>query len=87
MFARLFPLNEHPVDRVLRIALGIGLLTLTVVGPRTLWGLLGIIPLVTGDTRQLPAVQSARLQHLRARAPDPLTGANPAGVPLSGAGR
>lgn len=54
MFARLFPLNEHPVDRVLRIALGIGLLTLTVVGPRTLWGLLGIIPLVTGVLGSCP---------------------------------
>jgi Inner membrane protein YgaP-like, transmembrane domain len=54
MFARLFPLNEHPIDRVLRVALGIGLLSLTVVGPRTPWGLLGIIPLVTGVLGSCP---------------------------------
>lgn len=54
MFARLFPLNEHPIDRVLRIALGIGLLSLTVVGPGTPWGLIGIIPLVTGVLGSCP---------------------------------
>ena len=54
MFARLFPLNEHPIDRVLRIALGIGLLALTVVGPRTPWGLIGIVPLATGVLGSCP---------------------------------
>ena len=40
--------NEHPVERVLRVALGIGLLALVVVGPKTLWGLVGLVPLATG---------------------------------------
>ena len=35
-------------DRIVRIALGVGLLTLTVAGPQTLWGLVGIVPLLTG---------------------------------------
>ena len=34
-------------DRAFRMALGLVLLSLTVVGP-TAWGLLGLIPLVTG---------------------------------------
>jgi len=40
--------NEGGVDRIVRIVLGIGLLLLTVVGPHTWWGLVGLIPLVTG---------------------------------------
>lgn len=27
---------------------GLGLLSLTVVGPKTLWGLVGLVPLLTG---------------------------------------
>jgi hypothetical protein len=40
--------NESTLDRLLRVALGLGLLLLVVAGPRALWGLLGLIPLVTG---------------------------------------
>jgi hypothetical protein len=40
--------NEATWDRGLRIVLGVVLLSLTVVGPRSAWGLLGLIPLVTG---------------------------------------
>jgi hypothetical protein len=48
MFKKLFPTNEHKVERVLRVVLGLGILSLTVVGPQTLLGLLGVIPLATG---------------------------------------
>ena len=40
--------NEGTVDRVIRIVVGLGLLSLTVVGPKAMWGLVGLIPLVTG---------------------------------------
>jgi hypothetical protein len=40
--------NESGWDRGLRIALGLGLLSLTVIGPQTWWGLVGLIPLATG---------------------------------------
>jgi hypothetical protein len=40
--------NEGTVDRVVPIALGVGLLALTVTGPQTWWGLIGIVPLLTG---------------------------------------
>ena len=40
--------NEGSLDRGLRVLLGIALLALTVVGPRTAWGYVGIIPLLTG---------------------------------------
>jgi hypothetical protein len=40
--------NEGALDRTIRIALGIALLSLTVVGPQTLLGLVGVVPLLTG---------------------------------------
>ncbi len=40
--------NEATWDRVLRVVVGLGLLSMTVVGPQTLWGLVGLLPLVTG---------------------------------------
>lgn len=40
--------NEGALDRLIRIALGLGFLAMTVIGPKTWWGLLGLIPLVTG---------------------------------------
>ena len=41
-------LNVGKYDRLIRIVLGLGLLSLVVIGPKTLWGLVGLIPLVTG---------------------------------------
>jgi len=44
----LLPKNEATIDRVIRVVLGVLVLSLTVVGPHTLWGLLGLVPLATG---------------------------------------
>lgn len=41
-------INEGPIERVVRVLVGLVLLALTFVGPRTLWGLVGVVPLVTG---------------------------------------
>lgn len=46
--------NEGTVDRAVRVVLGLALLSLTFVGPQTLWGLLGIIPLFTGAIGTCP---------------------------------
>ena len=46
--------NEHAYERVARVILGIGLLALTVVGPQSLWGLVGIVPLATGLAGRCP---------------------------------
>lgn len=40
--------NEGRWDRNVRVVAGLGLLSLTVVGPQTWLGLLGLVPLVTG---------------------------------------
>jgi hypothetical protein len=40
--------NEGTIDRAVRVALGLTLLSLTIVGPHSLWGLIGLVPLATG---------------------------------------
>lgn len=40
--------NAGKADRTIRVILGVVLLSLVVVGPQTYWGLVGIIPLLTG---------------------------------------
>ena len=42
------PQNEGSIDRILRIVVGLALISLVFVGPQTLWGLVGIVPLATG---------------------------------------
>lgn len=44
----LLPTNENPIERIARVALGIGLLSIAFVGPATPWGWLGLLPLATG---------------------------------------
>lgn len=46
--------NEGKLDRTLRVIVGLGLLSLIFVGPQTLWGLVGVIPLLTGAVGYCP---------------------------------
>ena len=48
MFEKILPRNEHIADRAFRVSIGVGLLCIAFVGPKTPWGFLGIIPLATG---------------------------------------
>ena len=48
MASKALPTNEHNIERAVRVLVGIGLLSLVFVGPKTLWGLIGIMPLATG---------------------------------------
>jgi hypothetical protein len=52
--ARLFPVNEHPIERVIRVVLGVAILSLAFVGPRTPWGYLGLVLIVTGLVGSCP---------------------------------
>lgn len=51
---KLLPRNEHTIERVIRVVLGLGLLSLVVVGPQTMWGLVGLVPLATGAIGSCP---------------------------------
>ena len=44
----MFSRNEGNVDRALRVIAGIILISLVFVGPQTVWGWIGLVPLVTG---------------------------------------
>jgi hypothetical protein len=43
-------INEAGWDRTLRIVIGLVAISLVFIGPKSMWGLLGIIPLATGVT-------------------------------------
>lgn len=47
--------NLGPVDRALRAIVGLILISLTVVGPKSLWGLVGLVPLLTAFVGFCPA--------------------------------
>ena len=40
--------NEGSLDRILRIVVGIVLISLVFIGPQTPWGWIGVVPLLTG---------------------------------------
>jgi hypothetical protein len=40
--------NEGTIDRVLRVILGLGILSLVFIGPQSPLGYLGLVPLATG---------------------------------------
>ncbi|MGB5303186.1 MAG: DUF2892 domain-containing protein [Gemmatimonadota bacterium] len=48
MASKLFPHNEGMADRALRVIAGIVLVSLVFVGPKTQWGWIGVVPIVTG---------------------------------------
>ncbi|MFO1103472.1 MAG: DUF2892 domain-containing protein [Methylocystis sp.] len=47
--------NIGKADRIIRIVAGLLLLSLVFIGPQTLWGLVGLIPLATAFINFCPA--------------------------------
>ncbi len=66
MSANFFARNEHDVERVVRIVLGLALLSIVFVGPQTMWGLIGVVPLATGLAGTCPLYSVIGLQHVPA---------------------
>lgn len=46
--------NEGNVDRALRVIVGLVLIALVFVGPKTPWGWVGLVPLITGLVGMCP---------------------------------
>lgn len=46
--------NVGSVDKILRIVVGVGLIALVFVGPKTPWGWIGIVPLLTAAMSWCP---------------------------------
>jgi len=51
-------INISGWERVLRVAVGVVLLALALIGPQTVWGLLGVAPLITGAMGFCPLYQA-----------------------------
>jgi lipoprotein signal peptidase len=49
--------NEAGWDRALRVIVGLALLAMVVVGPQSWWGLVGLVPLLTGALGYCPLYQ------------------------------
>ena len=70
--------NEAGIDRVLRVVIGLVLLSLVFIGPRTAWGWIGLVPLLTGvvgfcPLYRLVGVDTCRLGGSRPAAPRSMT--------------
>ena len=59
--------NEGGLDRVLRIVVGLAILSLAFVGPKTPWAYLGVIPLLTGVVGYCPLYALLGVSTCRAR--------------------
>ena len=57
--------NMASFDRYARILLGVVLLSLVFVGPKSLWGLVGLVPLLTGLAGFCPAYRVAGVDTCR----------------------
>jgi hypothetical protein len=48
-------INEGTIDRVIRVVVGLGILSLAFIGPKSAWAYLGIVPVLTGLIGYCPA--------------------------------
>lgn len=46
--------NLGNIDRIVRVLIGIGLIALVFLGPRTPWGWIGVVPLLTAAVSFCP---------------------------------
>ena len=63
----MFKTNVGSADRLLRIVLGLILIALVFVGPKTPWGWIGLVPLVTGLLRTSPLYSLIGVNSCKAR--------------------
>ncbi len=57
--ASFFGVNEHPIERVARVALGVALVGLAAMGTIGPWGYVGVVPLLTGALGMCPIYRVA----------------------------
>ena len=53
----MFVRNEGSFDRFLRVIVGLAILSMVFFGPKTAWGYIGLVPLITGLVGYCPAYQ------------------------------
>jgi hypothetical protein len=67
LMSKLLATNEHTIDRALRVILGLGLLAIALVGPKTPLGYLGVVPLATGLLGSCPLYSLLGISTRRSR--------------------
>jgi hypothetical protein len=65
--SKLLATNENTIDRALRVVLGLGLLAIAVIGPKTPLGYLGVVPLATGLLGSCPLYSLLGISTRRSR--------------------
>jgi len=50
----LLTVNEHPIERVARVVLGVALVGMAAMGTIGAWGYIGVVPLLTGALGTCP---------------------------------
>ena len=60
--------NEGTLDRGIRVVVGIALIAIAFWGPRTPWGFVGVVPLVTGLIGFCPLYRLVGLSTCRTQA-------------------
>jgi hypothetical protein len=58
--------NIGGVERIVRVVIGIGILALAFVGPKSPWAYLGILPIVTGAVGWCPPYSLLGISTLKA---------------------
>ena len=59
--------NIGDVERVVRVVAGVLILSLVFVGPKSLWGLIGIMPILTGLSGWCPPYSLLGINTCRAK--------------------
>lgn len=70
MREKLLTVNEGTLDRGVRVVIGVVVLALVFVGPRTPLGWLGLVPLATGLIGSCPAYRCLGVRTCAARPPE-----------------
>ncbi|MEZ5288560.1 MAG: DUF2892 domain-containing protein [Vicinamibacterales bacterium] len=52
--SRFLSVNEHPIERVLRVGIGVALVGLALAGTIGVWGYIGVVPILTGLAGSCP---------------------------------
>lgn len=50
----LLKVNEHPIERVARVVLGVALVGMAAMGTIGAWGYIGVVPILTGALGTCP---------------------------------
>lgn len=61
------PINEGALDRIIRVIVGLAIISLVFIGPRTPWAWFGLVPFLTGLIGFCPAYALFGIRTCRAR--------------------